>query len=58
MEANNMKACRGALDRIGNTAVFVAENCGDKETAKYMNHIIMDVQAAIFALAEEGGRDE
>lgn len=47
MEANNMAAMREALDRIGNIAGFVAENCGDQQTAKYMNDIISEVQSAI-----------
>lgn len=36
-----------ALDDIGNIAGFVAENCGNAETAKYMNDIISIVQAAL-----------
>ena len=46
MESNQMKM-REALDRIGNIAGFVAENCGDQQTAKYMNDIISEVQSAI-----------
>ena len=47
MEASNVKAMREALDRIGNIAGFVAENCGDQQTATYMTDIISDVQAAL-----------
>lgn len=49
MEANNMAEMREALDRIGNIALFVAENCGNQQTAKYMTDIIMDVQSAVSA---------
>ena len=49
MEACNVHKMREAMDRIGNVAGFVAENCGDQETAKYMNLIISDVQSALSA---------
>lgn len=38
---------RDALNKIGNISTFVAENCGNVETAKYMNDIISIVQEAI-----------
>jgi hypothetical protein len=38
---------REALDKIGNISAFVAENCGNTDTAKYMNDIISIVQEAI-----------
>ena len=45
----NAAAMREALDRIGNIAGFVAENCDDQQTATYMNDIISNVQAALAA---------
>lgn len=36
-----------ALNKIGNISAFVAENCGNAETAKYMNDIISIVQDAV-----------
>lgn len=36
-----------ALDDIGNIAGFVAENCGNADTAKYMNDIISIVTLAL-----------
>ena len=47
METSNVKAMREALDRIGNIAGFVAENCGDQQTATYMTDIISEVLSAI-----------
>jgi hypothetical protein len=38
---------REALDKIGNISAFVAENCGNAETAKYMNDIISIVQETL-----------
>lgn len=38
---------REALDKIGNISAFVAENCGNADTSKYMNDIISIVQAAL-----------
>lgn len=36
-----------AFDKIGNISAFVAENCGNADTAKYMNDIISIVQEAV-----------
>lgn len=36
-----------ALDKIGNISAFVAENCGNSDTAKYMNDIISIVQEIV-----------
>ena len=49
MEANNMAAMREALVNIGNAAAWIAENCNDQQTAKYMNDIIAMAQAALTA---------
>lgn len=38
---------REVLDKIGNISAFVAENCGNADTAKYMNDIISTVQEAL-----------
>jgi hypothetical protein len=38
---------REALGKIGNISAFVAENCGNTDTAKYMNDIISIVQEAL-----------
>lgn len=45
MQTNNK--LREALDKIGNISAFVAENCGNSDTAKYMNDIISIVQEII-----------
>lgn len=36
-----------AFDKIANISTFVAENCGNADTAKYMNDIISIVQEAV-----------
>jgi hypothetical protein len=38
---------REALNKIGNISAFVAENCGNADTAKYMNDIISIVQEIV-----------
>jgi hypothetical protein len=38
---------RDALNKIGNISVWVAENCNDQQTAKYMNDIITIVQETV-----------
>lgn len=38
---------REALNQISNISAFVAENCGNAETAKYMSDIISLVQKAV-----------
>lgn len=38
---------REALNKIGNISAFVAENCGNADTAKYMNDIISIVQETL-----------
>jgi hypothetical protein len=38
---------REALDKIGNISAYVAENCNNADTAKYMNDIISIVQHAL-----------
>lgn len=38
---------REALNKIGNISAFVAENCGNSDTAKYMNDIISIVQETL-----------
>lgn len=45
MQTNNK--LRDALDKIGNISAFVAENCGNSDTAKYMNDIISIVQEIV-----------
>ena len=44
---NNYEQMREALNNIGNAAAWVAENCNDQQTAKYMNDVIEMVQSAI-----------
>lgn len=36
-----------AFNKIANISTFVAENCGNADTAKYMNDIINIVQKAV-----------
>lgn len=38
---------REALNKIGNISAWVAENCNDQQTAKYMNDIIAIVQESV-----------
>jgi hypothetical protein len=40
---------REALNKIGNISAWVAENCNDQQTAKYMNDIIAIVQESVAA---------
>lgn len=45
--SGNVAAMRDALNNVGNATAWVAENCNDQQTAKYMNDIIAMVQAAL-----------
>jgi hypothetical protein len=36
-----------AFDKIGSISAFVAENCGNADTAKYMNDIISIVRESV-----------
>lgn len=38
---------RDALNKIGNISAWIAENCNDQQTAKYMNDIIAIVQETV-----------
>ena len=43
----NAAAMREALNKVGNAAAWIAENCNDQQTAKYMNDMIAIVQTAL-----------
>ena len=61
MGAGNIKGMREALNKVGNAAAWIAENCNDQQTAKYMNDMIAIVQTALSAPpinCEVGGFNE
>lgn len=49
MEASDVKAIRETLNDIGNACAWIADNCNDSETAKYMWDLVEKVKAALSA---------
>lgn len=45
----NIQVMREALDEIGNACAWIAENCNDEQTAKYMWDLVEKVKAALSA---------